>query len=77
MKFSIKDFFSKWDQIRSFLRIWSDLLKKSLMKNFIFVQWSVQDLKLVWNSVSWFLFFPANIITENLSKLANQWINIT
>ena len=35
-KFSIKDFFSKCDQIRSFLRIWSHLLKKSLMKNFIF-----------------------------------------
>ena len=36
MKFSIKDFFSKCDQIRSFLRIWSHLLKKSLMEDFIF-----------------------------------------
>ena len=36
MKFSIKDFFSKCDQICSFLRIWSSLLKKSLMVNFIF-----------------------------------------
>ena len=36
MKFSIKDFFSKCDQIRSFLRIWSHLLKKYLMENFIF-----------------------------------------
>ena len=36
MKFSIKDFFSKCDQIRSFLRIWLHLLKKSLMENFIF-----------------------------------------
>ena len=36
MKFSIKDFFSKCDRIRSFLRIWSHLLKKSLMKIFIF-----------------------------------------
>ena len=35
-KFSIKDFFSKCDQILSFLRIWSDLLKKSLMENLIF-----------------------------------------
>ena len=35
-KFSIKDLFSKCDQIRSFLRIWSHLLKKSLMGNFIF-----------------------------------------
>ena len=36
MKFSIKDFLSKCDQIRRFLRIWSHLLKKSLMENFIF-----------------------------------------
>ena len=32
----LRDFFSKCDQIRRFLRIWSYLLKKSLMKNFIF-----------------------------------------
>ena len=38
MKFSIKYFFSKYDQIRMKLRIWSYLLKKSLMENFIFVQ---------------------------------------
>ena len=36
MKFSIKDFFSKYDEIRIFLRIWSHILKKSLMENFIF-----------------------------------------
>ena len=36
MKFPIKDFFSKCDQIRSFLRIWSHLLKKFLMENLIF-----------------------------------------
>ena len=36
MKFSIKNFFSKCDQVRSFLRIWSHLLKKSLIENFIF-----------------------------------------
>ena len=35
MKFSIKDFVSKCDQICSFLRIWSHLLKKSLTENFI------------------------------------------
>ena len=34
MKFFIKYFFSKLDQIRSFLRIWSHLPKKSLMGNF-------------------------------------------
>ena len=36
IKFSIKDVFSKCDKIRKFLRIWSYLLKKSLMGNFIF-----------------------------------------
>ena len=36
IKFSIKDFLSKCDQVRNFLRIWSHLLKKSLIENFIF-----------------------------------------
>ena len=36
MKFFIKDFFSKCEQIRRKLRIWSHLLKKSLMESFIF-----------------------------------------
>ena len=30
LKFSIKEYFSKFDQIRGFLRIWSHLLKKNL-----------------------------------------------
>ena len=33
---SIKDFISKCDQIRRKLRIWSHLLEKTLMENFIF-----------------------------------------
>ena len=37
MKFPIKDFFSKCNQIRRKPRIWSQLLKKFLMKNFIFL----------------------------------------
>ena len=36
MKFSIMDFFSKCDQIRRKLRIWSYLLKRSLIENFTF-----------------------------------------
>ena len=36
MKFSIKDFLHKYDQICRKLRIWVHLLKKSLMENFIF-----------------------------------------
>ena len=39
-KFSIKDSFSKYDQNGSLLRIWSHLLKKSLMENLILVQWT-------------------------------------
>ena len=48
MKFSIKDFFSKCDQIRRFLRIWSHLLKKFLMENIIFyaVQFAVKLYKI-------------------------------
>ena len=37
MKFSIKDFFRKCEQIRWKLRIWSHLLKKSLMEISFFV----------------------------------------
>ena len=37
MTFSINDFFSKCDPTRSFLRIWSYLLKKYLMEDFIFL----------------------------------------
>ena len=36
MKFSINDFFSKCDQMCWKLRIWSHLLRKSLIENFIF-----------------------------------------
>ena len=37
MKFFITDFFSKCDQIRWKLGIWSHLLKKSVTENFIFL----------------------------------------
>ena len=43
MKFPIKDFFSKCDQIRSFLWIWSHLLKKSLKENSIFLQCNIHE----------------------------------
>ena len=35
MRFFIKDFYSKCDQIRRKLRIWSHLLENYLMENFI------------------------------------------
>ena len=55
MKFSINDFFSKYDQIRRKLRIWSRLLKKSLMENFIFCP--VIPLTDVWFCLSFRSFF--------------------
>ena len=42
MKFSIKNFFSRCDQIPSFPWIWLHLLKKSLMENFIFCEVKVE-----------------------------------
>ena len=57
MKFFIKDFLSKCDQINSFLRIWSHLLKKSFMKDFIFcalraiTKWYLQFWALIF--VTW------------------------
>ena len=45
MKFSIKVFFSKCDQIRRKQRIWSHLLKKSLVENFIFRAWKQSHKK--------------------------------
>ena len=46
MKFSIKDFFRKCNQIRSFQQIWLHLLKKSLIENFIFCAvWSGINLR--------------------------------
>ena len=58
-KFSSKDFFSKCDQIRSFLRIWSHLLKKSFMENFIFCAVRLQEYKgvnTIWKIVFEFMF---------------------
>ena len=54
MKFFIKDFLSKCDQIRRNLRIWSHLLKKSLMENFIFCAvWITRNTRRVFNVLIW------------------------
>ena len=45
IKYSIKDFLSKCDQIHRKLRIWSNLLEKSIMENFYFVQWQLSMWK--------------------------------
>ena len=51
MKFSIKHSFSKYDQIRIFLRIWSHLLMKSLMENFIFCVGKITTWVTINNSI--------------------------
>ena len=43
MKLPVKDLLSKVDQIRSHPLIWSYLLKKSLMENFILCAVSIKD----------------------------------
>ena len=60
MKFSIKDLFSKNNQIRKKLRIWSHLLKKSLMEIYIFCAVLV-SLKLVCTELESFTYATAQI----------------
>ena len=59
MKFSIKLFFSKCDEIRSFLRIWSHLLKKSLMENLIFCTVYNEVSKTLQSDIWLYVNFPA------------------
>ena len=68
MKFPIKDFFSKCDQIRSFLRIWSHFLKKSLMENFIFCAVSILGTTLFLLQIN---DLPDNVIC-NVAIYAND-----
>ena len=57
MKFCIKDFVSKCAQIRKKLRIWSHLLKKSLMEEAnVCAVWTLEDwlfhhLQTIWISI--------------------------
>ena len=66
MKFSIKDFFSKCDQIRRKLRISSHLLKKSLMENFIFCAVKAQKTNICWIKE---LLNRRNFLSANIKKL--------
>ena len=75
MESSIKDFFSKCDQIRRKLRIWSYLLKKSLMESFIFCLVRKQEYHQpnLWhfNSVMWFVF----LLLMYLPVLCLSWFS--
>ena len=63
---SIKDFFCKCDQIRRFLQIWSHLLRKSLMENFILR--TLPDM----HARAFFDNFTSSVITEFVIKTAFQ-----
>ena len=69
MQFSNKDFFIKCDQIRSFLRIWSHLLKKSLIKYFIFcAMWGDPD--------SFFILISRNLFYRFFNIVDFWWWNV-
>ena len=76
-KLLIKDFFSKCDQIGNFLRIWSHLLKKSLMETSFFVQcnqcndlyyYSINSVNLRWDSETIF----SSRDTDNITVSRNS-----
>ena len=69
MKFSSKDIFSKCDQIGSFLRIWSHLLNKSLMENFIFCP---LHYLLKGHSFSTFAKFSEKLTFQNIDVKISQ-----
>ena len=71
-KFFIKDFFHKCDQVRRKLRIWSHLLKKYLMENFIFSEVLLLNLKK--NRLN-FLLKNAVILVKYLRGFKVQQLN--
>ena len=70
MKFFIRDFFSIYEQIWRKLRIWSYLLKKSLMENFIFVQW----IEIICNAS--FVFKMKSCVLNKFSSSVEQSVSI-
>ena len=60
IKFSIKDFSSKCDEIRRKLRIWSHLLEEPLMENFMFYAVIVFVLHSVQPPLCWGVEPPIN-----------------
>ena len=65
MKFFIKHFFSNCDQIRSFLKIWSHLLKKSLKENFVFC---AVYIVYIWHNLNISLFLICSYVWRNILK---------
>ena len=79
IKFSIKDFFSRCDQIRWKLRIWSHLLQQSLMEKFHFLcrgwddVWDKKKLKKFQIMLSEKMVGAAVTIENNLEQSPLQW----
>ena len=73
LTFSIKDFFSKCDQIRTKLWIWSHLRKKSLLKNFIFLCSVKKSYKMIylWNRT---YHFQKRSLTNYVIVIYNELI---
>ena len=70
IKFPIKDYFSKCDQNRSFLQIWSHLLKKSFMKNFIYC--ALKVLTVTWVSTMQKIIFKTIFLNIYLRCLCRS-----
>ena len=66
MKFSIKDFFNKFDQIRRKLRIWSDLLKKLLMEKLLSLRSVTLYTYSIIHSLSLHLLLVSLLLTLNI-----------
>ena len=79
----IKYFFSKCDQIHSFLQMWSHLLKKSLLENFRFCAVIVSfgtNVNIMQKRINWFalhincLFFFYRLGTSILNRFNDDLI---
>ena len=77
MKFFIKNVFSKCDQIRLKLRIWSHLLKRSLMENSIFCAVIILKFGLIIDAsnVQWFSLVNPNLKQHNVKYMQNARVN--
>ena len=78
LKFSIKDFLSKCDQIHRFLRIWSYLVKKILMENLLHFLCSVGATHPSRNSndLVCIVFFKRKIWCINTKRLHSNVTNV-
>ena len=82
MKFSTKEFCSKCDQIRSFLQIWSHLLKKSLMEKLHFFAVGVLILAMAIfkginkiNEINVFKIFLIGVVKNKCGHFGHETLN--